>query len=107
VKERTAIEGRAMRKLSGITRDHVLDAMSYVGSDPSAWPPHSRLKVYVVIDPRNGARLPPKLFLTTAARIAEGYRREVDRTFGRGEQTNKRLELLGFRVLKKSADILE
>jgi hypothetical protein len=91
-----------MAKPNGITRDHVLDAMTYIGSDPSAWPHHSGSTVYDVIDPRNGARLPPKLVLTIAARVADGTRRQLYRTFGGGEQTNKQLELLGFSVLRKS-----
>ena len=56
-----------MPKANPITRDHVLDAMTYVGTDPAQWPFRSAPKTYVVIDPRNGASLPPKLVLATAA----------------------------------------
>ena len=59
-----------MPKTSPITRDHILDAMTFVGTDPSQWPAGCRSKLYVVIDPRNGASLPPKLVLTTAAELA-------------------------------------
>jgi hypothetical protein len=88
-------------KSSAITRDHILDAMSYVGADPSQWPFHSRLKLYVVIDPRNGAFLPPKLIVTTAAEMASSDRRHP--MFSGGEQTNKILRDLGFSVVEKQS----
>jgi hypothetical protein len=91
-----------MLKYSEITRDHILDAMRYIGSDPSAWPHGSQLKVYVVVDPRNGAHLPPKLVFATAARIATSSSGELRHVFSGGSTTNKRLERLGFHVLQKS-----
>jgi hypothetical protein len=91
-----------MIKYGEITRDHVLDAMRYVGSDPSAWPHGSQPKVYVVVDPRNGAHLPPKLVFATAARIANGGSGEFRHVVSGGSTTNKRLEQLGFQVLQKS-----
>jgi hypothetical protein len=90
-----------MPKSSPITRDHVLDAMSYVGTDPALWPFHSRPKLYVVIDPRNGASLPPKLVLTTAAQMASHDRRHP--MYSGGQYTNKRLTELGFLVLAKAS----
>jgi hypothetical protein len=75
--------------------------MTYVGSDPSQWPAACRPKLYLVIDPRNGAQLPPKLVLTTAAAIATSERRH--RVFSGGADTNRRLEELGFAIVAKSA----
>jgi hypothetical protein len=91
-----------MPKASPITRDHVLDAMTYVGPDPAQWPVRSRPTVYVVIDPRNGALLPPKLVLTTAAQIASEDRRYYP-VFSGGQHTNNRLKELGFAVLDKAS----
>jgi hypothetical protein len=90
-----------MPKTIPFTREHILDAMAYIGSDPLKWPAQSRLKLYVVIDPRNGASLPPKLVLTTAAEIAGGdWRRRP--VFSGGEPTNKVLRGLGFSVIEKA-----
>jgi hypothetical protein len=89
-----------MPKSSSITRDHILNAMTYVGTDPSQWS-LSRRTVYVVIDPRNGAALPPKLVLTTAAEMASDDRRRP--MFSGGEQTNKRLRELGFIIEEKAS----
>jgi hypothetical protein len=91
---------KEMPKSSPITREHILDAMTYVGADPSQWPLRSRLKLYVVIDPRNGASLPPKLVLTTAAEMASSDRRHP--IFSGGEHTNKRLREHGFLVVEKA-----
>jgi hypothetical protein len=88
---------------SGITRDHVLDAMSRIGVDPATWPHQSQSTEYDVIDPRNGARLPPKLVSSTAAQIATG-RQLPRRTFHGGPETNERLSELGFSILPKSAE---
>ena len=90
-----------MPKSSTITREHILDAMSYVGTDPSQWPSQSRLRLYVVIDPRNGGVLPPKLVLTTAAEMASGDRRHPP--YCGGKQTNKILRELGFSVVEKAS----
>jgi hypothetical protein len=89
-----------MPKASPITRDHVLEAMTYVGTDPAQWPFRSAPKTYVVIDPRNGASLPPKLVLATAAHMASEDRRH--RVFSGGQYTNKRLQELGFAVVEKT-----
>ncbi|MFZ0421943.1 MAG: hypothetical protein WAL80_03610 [Xanthobacteraceae bacterium] len=91
-----------MPKASPITRDHVLDAMTYVGPDPAQWPLRSRPTLYVVIDPRNGALLPPKLVLTTAAQMASEDRRHYP-MFSGGQHTNNRLKELGFMVVEKSS----
>ena|ERR1700733_2237522 len=88
-----------MTKVSPITRDHVLNAMTYLGSDPAQWPSWSRPRIYVVVDPRNGASLPPKLVLVTAAQMAISDRRHS--LISGGEYTNKRLRDLGFLVEKK------
>jgi hypothetical protein len=90
-----------MPKPSPITREHILDAMTYVGDDPAQWPFLSRPKLYVVIDPRNGALLPPKLVLTTAADIAKRNRRHA--MYSGGEQTNRVLRELGFSVVEKAS----
>jgi hypothetical protein len=90
-----------MPKASLITRDHVLDAMTYVGPDPTQWPHRSKPTLYVVIDPRNGASLPPKLVLTTAAQMASSDRRYP--MFSGGQYTNNRLKELGFMVVEKTA----
>lgn len=90
-----------MPKSSPITREHILDAMTYVETGPSLWPIHSRRTVYVVIDPRNGTELPAKLVLTTAADMARGDRRYL--VFSGGEHTNRRLRDLGFSVVEKSS----
>jgi hypothetical protein len=90
-----------MPKSHPITREHVLDAMTYVGPDPSQWPMRSRPTTYVVIDPRNGAPLPPKLVLSTAAEMASSERRRL--VFSGGQHTNKRLTELGFAVVEKAA----
>jgi hypothetical protein len=94
-------EVKNMPKGSPITRDHVLDAMTYVGTDPEQWPQRSRPTIYVVIDPRNGASLPPKLVLTTAAEMASNDRRRP--MFSGGQHTNNRLKELGFVVMEKTA----
>jgi len=90
-----------MPKSSPITKEHILDAMTYVGTDPSQWPPRSRPTIYVVIDPRTGAALPPKLVLTTAAEMASSDRRRL--VFSGGQHTNKKLEELGFSVVEKAS----
>jgi hypothetical protein len=90
-----------MPKASPITRDHVLDAMTYVGTDPALWPLRSKPTIYVVIDPRSGASLPPKLVLATAAQMASSDRRHP--LFSGGQYTNKRLTELGFLVVEKVA----
>jgi hypothetical protein len=90
-----------MPKASPITREHVLDAMTYVGTDPAQWPYHSRPTLYVVIDPRNGAALPPKLVLSTAAEMASSERRRS--VFSGGQHTNRKLMELGFSVVDKAA----
>ena len=90
-----------MPKANPITRDHVLDAMTYVGTDPAQWPFRSAPKTYVVIDPRNGASLPPKLVLVTAAEMASDDRRRP--VFSGGEHTNKRLREYGFLVVEKAS----
>jgi hypothetical protein len=90
-----------MPKASPITREHILDAMTYVGPDPAQWPPRSHPTIYVVIDPRNGAELPPKLVLTTAAEMASSDRLRF--VFSGGQHTNKRLKELGFSVVEKAA----
>lgn len=90
-----------MPKASPITRDHVLDAMTYVGTDPAQWPDRSKPTLYVVIDPRSGASLPPKLVLATAAQMAFSDRRHP--IFSGGQYTNKRLKELGFSVVEKAA----
>ena len=92
-----------MPKPSPITREHILDAMTYVGTGPSHWPLYSRRTVYVVIDPRNGTELPAKLVLTTAAEMASGHRRHP--IFSGGEPTNKRLRELGFLVVEKAPSV--
>jgi hypothetical protein len=89
-----------MPKTSPITRDHILDAMTYVGTDPAQWPLRSRPTIYVVIDPRNGASLPPKLVLATAAHMASSDRRHP--MYSGGQYTNKRLTELGFLVVEKA-----
>ncbi len=91
-----------MPKANQITRDHVLDAMTYVGTDPAQWPFRSAPKTYVVIDPRNGASLPPKLVLATAAHMASDDHRRY-RVFSGGQYTNKRLQDLGFSVVEKAS----
>jgi hypothetical protein len=94
---------KKMSKSSPITREHVLDAMTYVGTDPSQWPRGCRLTIYVVIDPRSGAALPPKLVLTTAAEMASYDRRRP--IFSGGKPTNKRLRDLGFLVVEKASSV--
>jgi hypothetical protein len=89
-----------MPKSSPITREHVLDAMTYMETGPSRWPFYSRRTTYVVTDPRNGAAHPAKLVLTTAAEMASGGQRHA--IFSGGEPTNKRLRELGFLVEKKA-----
>jgi len=89
-----------MPKATPITREHILDAMTYLGVDPGQWPLGSRPRLYMVVDPRNGAMLPPKLVLTTAAKIANDERRH--RVFSGGRDTNKRLEDLGFSVVERA-----
>jgi hypothetical protein len=88
-----------MPKSSPITREHILDAMTYVGADPSQWPPGSRPRIYMVIDPRDGALLPPKLVLTTAQEIAGSSRRR--HVISGGGHTNQRLMGLGFLVVER------
>ena len=90
-----------MPKASLITRDHVLDAMTYVGSDPLEWPSQSHPKLYLVIDPRNGAVLPPKLVLNAAADLASGYQRRP--IYNGGQHTNRVLQALGFSIVEKLA----
>jgi hypothetical protein len=90
-----------MPKSSPITREHILDAMTYMGTGPSRWPFGSHRTIYLVIDPRNGAAHPAKLVLTTAGEMASGDRRLP--LFSGGEPTNKRLRELGFLVVEKAA----
>jgi hypothetical protein len=90
-----------MPKSSSITRENILDAMTYVGTDPSQWPLCSRRTIYVVVDPRSGAALPAKLVLVTAADMASSDRRRT--IFSGGEQTNRRLRELGFLVVEKAS----
>jgi hypothetical protein len=90
-----------MPKASPITRDHILDAMTYVGSDPAEWPSQSRPKLYLVIDPRNGAVLPPKLVLNAAAELASRHQRHP--IYNGGQHTNRMLQALGFSIVEKLA----
>ncbi|HEX4043573.1 MAG TPA: hypothetical protein VHY10_17880 [Xanthobacteraceae bacterium] len=90
-----------MPKSSPITREHILDAMTYVGSDSPPWPFCSRTSTYVVIDPRTGAGLPPKLVLTTAAEMASPDRRRA--VLSGGQHTNRKLTELGFVVVEKAS----
>lgn len=75
--------------------------MTYVGSDSPPWPFCSRASTYVVIDPRTGAGLPPKLVLTTAAYMASPDRRHT--VFSGGQHTNRKLTELGFVVVEKAS----
>src|SRR5258708_28783505 len=90
-----------MPKSSPITKEHILEAMTYMGTGPSRWPFGSRRTIYVVIDPRNGAAHPAKLVLTTAAEMASGDRRHP--IFSGGEPENKRFRDLGFLVFEEEA----
>lgn len=90
-----------MPKSSPITREHILDAMTYVESDLPPWRFCFRTSIYVVIDPRNGAALPPKLVLSTAAEMACRDRRRA--VFSGGEHTNRKLTELGFLVVEKAS----
>jgi hypothetical protein len=73
--------------------------MTYVGSDPSEWPSQSRPKLYLVIDPRNDAVLPPKLVLNAAADLASGLRRHP--IYNGGKHANRMLQALGFSIVEK------
>jgi 5-methylcytosine-specific restriction protein B len=85
-----------------VTKQHVLEAMDRIGLEPARWPRNSESRDYDVIDPRTGARFPPKLVLSVAAEIATG--RPLSRgSFHGGAQTNGRLTGLGFTVLAKSS----
>jgi hypothetical protein len=90
---------------NGITRHHVLDAMDRIGLDPAMWPAKSQSTKYDVIDPRTGARFPPKLVISTAAQIATG-RRLSRHEFSGGPETNERLQALGFKIVSKHSDRL-
>jgi 5-methylcytosine-specific restriction enzyme B len=91
-----------MQKIpSGISREDILDAMSRIGLDPAAWPPKSQSTDYDVIDPRSGARFPPKLVLSVAVEIMTGSPMPRGKFHG-GPETNDRLKKLGFDVVPKS-----
>jgi hypothetical protein len=86
---------------NGITRERILETMSRLGLDPAMWPAQSQSTDYDVIDPRNGARFPPKLVLSHAAQIATGTPLPRSKFHG-GPETNDRLKNLGFDIQPKS-----
>lgn len=66
-------------------------------------PNGARSTRFDVVDPETGDRLPPKLVLSLAAKLATG--RPLSRTeFSGGAQTNEPLALLGFEIVAKSVD---
>ena len=85
----------------GITKEHVLEAMDRLGLDQATWPAQSQSTDYDVIDPRNGARFPPKLVLSYAAEIATGTPLPRGKFHG-GSETNERLKNLDFDIQPKS-----
>jgi 5-methylcytosine-specific restriction enzyme B len=86
---------------TNITREHVLTAMDRIGH-PVGWPRQSESTEWDVVDPRSGARFPPKLVLSIAAELATGN--ELPRSkFSGGPQTNDPLKKLGFDVEPKAA----
>jgi hypothetical protein len=85
---------------ANITRDHVLAAMDRLGH-PGEWPKRSESTEWDVVDPRNGARFPPKLVLSKAAELATGNKLPRSK-FSGGPQTNEPLTRLGFDVVPKS-----
>jgi rhodanese-related sulfurtransferase len=98
--DRSDLRKAITSRFASVTRDHVIDAMARVGPDPAKWPPLSRSTRYDVVDPQNGARLPPKLVLSEAVRLATGH--ELSRReFSGGRLTNSCLETLGFEILRK------
>jgi hypothetical protein len=68
---------------------------------PVQWPKQSESTEWDVIDPRNGARFPPKLVLSKAAELATGNKLPRNK-FSGGDQTNEPLKKLGFDVVPKS-----
>ena len=92
-----------MRIPDGVNKQHVVTAMDQIGVDPAMWPARSQSTKHDVVDPRSGARFPPKLVLSTAAQIATGQQLSR-RKFSGGAQTNGRLKDLGFVILPKHSD---
>jgi 5-methylcytosine-specific restriction protein B len=83
-----------------LNKQHILAAMDHIGGDQSTWPPRSASTKYDVVDPRNGARFPPKLVLEMAVKEITGQPLSRKRISG-GSDTNRRLEALGFKILQK------
>ena len=98
---RSFLRLKAMPKSSPITREHILDAMTRMGTGPSRWPSGSGRTTYVVIDPRTVPRIRQALVLTTAAEMAIGDRRHP--IFSGGEPTNKRLRDLAVLSCRESS----
>jgi hypothetical protein len=82
-----------MKIPTNINRDHVLTAMDRIGH-PTTWPKQSESTEWDVIDPRNGARFPPKLVLSKAAELATGNKLPRSK-FSGGSETNNPLIRLG------------
>jgi hypothetical protein len=86
---------------ASVTADHVREAMSRL--QRHGVPPGADSTKYDVVDPRTGARLPPKLVVSIAAEIATGE--PFPRTqFSGGEATNGPLRDLGFEIVEKPSE---
>jgi hypothetical protein len=84
---------------TNITCDHVLQAMDQLGH-PIEWPKGSDSTEWDLIDPRTGARFPPKLVLSRAAELATGNKLPRGK-FSGGPQANDPLRI-GFEVVPKA-----
>jgi len=81
----------------GITADHVKRALARI--DTEGIPPQANSSRFDLIDVRTNKHYPPKLVLSYAAEIA-GFQLSR-RDFSGGQQTNLRLEALGFTIERK------
>ena len=85
-----------------ISYDHVLQAMELLGDDPGKWPKNRLSRHFDVVhpDPAKRWRMPPKLVMSVASKIATGSELKSDQ-FSGGPEVNNRLRDLGFDVVHK------
>ncbi|MCM2466684.1 DUF3883 domain-containing protein [Methanoculleus oceani] len=84
---------------SNIQREHILRAITEIKEQ--GCPPHNKSTKYDLI--YLGKRYPPKYVISLANEFANGELFNVSK-FSGGEETNKRLRLLGFEIVEKEDD---
>jgi hypothetical protein len=86
----------------GLNRDHIISAMEQLGPDKGKWPKGRGARHFDVVhpDPTKRWRMPPKLVISEAARIAFGVPL-LPQEFGDGYEANGFLRKLGFEIIAR------